>query len=1118
MPRKPRVEELEPRLMFSVVSSPIPGDANQDNIVNTQDLAVVTSNWLRAGGGGLVGDVNGDGIVNAQDLAQISSSWLAAGPTLSPPAATAGVPLANAPVFHFTDDDPSSTANDYSAVITCGNGHTLTLTGTPSSNGQIVADSKGGFDVLMSYTYASPLSAQTFAVKVTDQGGKSAEASTANFSVGSGPPSVSLPAGPLTVKQTLDLPLSGMSVADGSLLSGTSNVQLALAAAHGTLVISTSVTGGLQSAQITGNGSATVTITAPLAAINATLAAVNGVIYTPTSGYAGADTLGVTISDLGNTATGTPQTVSRSVPINVTTGDVLPSDVPDLQLWLDPTDLSTLNLRTTAYLSGASQQYLHTAAGPNSFNFGTNNKFSFAGWVYFNNEAGDTFSSTQLIFSQIEKTGTNGVFSLSLSGSGYDSHLDFVVYAGPNNAKSVYTATGPGGSPFVSGHDYFIAVSFDGSQPTDGGKLSIWVDGTKLALANPNGNVLPSTLQNDTASTDQLILGNAFNTTNMSMRMEDWGVWDNVAFNQTDVNSLWAGGAGLTVTAVSQLPDNSGLGGSNLESPTMYWRLNETGGIRNDLSGHMWYLTPSSNDGSYVGSIQQVISWTDKSGVLGAFVAGDGPEATLQMKRMREPTYDPNALGPGRPGVVFGANQWLYNGVPNWMANSSTGAIFQNVLTGTSLAPAEDFFLSSSADTDTSVKSERIFMTGYEGASGDLAPNVYAPVLRINDTHGNSTGLGNGQPHAAIISMNYGAHAAFPGNYYMSTDQLLSFEWADVGSPGAGGLAAGPWRYYANGAPQQLYVSDGGAGNASGDWAELASGRSDQMLNGFYDYPSYQSFTQLGSTTTFGDVVAYGVAPTDNDGAQLRALMMQRAGLTGLLSPLPQTINTTATTYITSSAVTITGTTSTLIMPPVAAAKNLQVIITNNGSGAATLNADQGTDILPSGSTSGVSSLSLGPGQSATLVSDGTRWNVVSAAQSAPEAAMLATGASLPEDGTVPVDGVAADSTTSAEDILQTAILLPSVPWQASVAPVDRLAAFLGKTEPALPAAAVDSVMSQTPAVHSFALDRWTVGGPPRATRDVLQEAATTVGTSWTSPLDEGVLDSIAAATRGERS
>jgi hypothetical protein len=56
-----------------------PGDVNLDGIVNSQDLAGVSSNWLRTGVGLLNGDVNGDGIVNSQDLATISSNWLQIG-------------------------------------------------------------------------------------------------------------------------------------------------------------------------------------------------------------------------------------------------------------------------------------------------------------------------------------------------------------------------------------------------------------------------------------------------------------------------------------------------------------------------------------------------------------------------------------------------------------------------------------------------------------------------------------------------------------------------------------------------------------------------------------------------------------------------------------------------------------------------------------------------------------------------------------------------------------------------------------------------------------------------------------------------------------------------------
>ncbi len=70
------------------------GDANLDGIVNSQDLALVSSSWLRTGVGLLSGDINGDGIVNSQDLALISSNWLQTGgaPASSGSSSIASVP------------------------------------------------------------------------------------------------------------------------------------------------------------------------------------------------------------------------------------------------------------------------------------------------------------------------------------------------------------------------------------------------------------------------------------------------------------------------------------------------------------------------------------------------------------------------------------------------------------------------------------------------------------------------------------------------------------------------------------------------------------------------------------------------------------------------------------------------------------------------------------------------------------------------------------------------------------------------------------------------------------------------------------------------------------------
>jgi hypothetical protein len=71
------------------ISVTISGDVNGDGIVNGQDLALVSSNYLHTGTG-QSGDVNNDGIVNGQDLALVSSNWLHSAPAMS---ATVSTPV-----------------------------------------------------------------------------------------------------------------------------------------------------------------------------------------------------------------------------------------------------------------------------------------------------------------------------------------------------------------------------------------------------------------------------------------------------------------------------------------------------------------------------------------------------------------------------------------------------------------------------------------------------------------------------------------------------------------------------------------------------------------------------------------------------------------------------------------------------------------------------------------------------------------------------------------------------------------------------------------------------------------------------------------------------------------
>ena len=54
--------------LLTVAVVPLPGDANGDGIVNSQDLAAISSQWHQSGAF-LVGDANNDGVVNTQDMA-----------------------------------------------------------------------------------------------------------------------------------------------------------------------------------------------------------------------------------------------------------------------------------------------------------------------------------------------------------------------------------------------------------------------------------------------------------------------------------------------------------------------------------------------------------------------------------------------------------------------------------------------------------------------------------------------------------------------------------------------------------------------------------------------------------------------------------------------------------------------------------------------------------------------------------------------------------------------------------------------------------------------------------------------------------------------------------------
>jgi len=147
---------------------------------------------------------------------------------------------------------------------------------------------------------------------VNDFGLESPLAVTASSFRFNSQPTLSGPA-TVTIAQSSAAPIAGLSVSD---VDAITNLTLSLSATRGTLSVVTSIAGGITAAQVSGNGSGSVAITASLAAINATLRS-NGVVYMPRLNLVGADTLMMSVSDNDNVAFGGPASNLRTVSLNV---------------------------------------------------------------------------------------------------------------------------------------------------------------------------------------------------------------------------------------------------------------------------------------------------------------------------------------------------------------------------------------------------------------------------------------------------------------------------------------------------------------------------------------------------------------------------------------------------------------------------------------------------------------------------------------------------------------------------------------------------------------------------------------------------------------------------------
>ena len=123
---------------FNFALNVLPGDTNQDGIVNGLDIAQIASHWLQSNG--IIGDTNGDNLVNGLDIAQVASHWLTtlpaggAGGGASEAATIVGGEAAGASAANTASTSPQlGSASVSSAAVSTGIGTTATNTLTSSA-------------------------------------------------------------------------------------------------------------------------------------------------------------------------------------------------------------------------------------------------------------------------------------------------------------------------------------------------------------------------------------------------------------------------------------------------------------------------------------------------------------------------------------------------------------------------------------------------------------------------------------------------------------------------------------------------------------------------------------------------------------------------------------------------------------------------------------------------------------------------------------------------------------------------------------------------------------------------------------------------------------------------
>jgi hypothetical protein len=230
-----------------------------------------------------------------------------------------GITLADA-VAGSNADTLTLSATDGTLVLASTSGLTFT-SGANGSSSMTVSGTLANLNAALNGLVYTPTSGysglDTLHLSLTDPGYNISGSATIALTVNApSPPSITAPAA-LSVNENSSLVFStaqGTAITFADSFAGSSPETLTLMATDGTLTLAT--TSGL-SFTAGANGSTSMTVSGTLANLNA---AVNGLTYTPNSGYGGSDALHISLTDPGDSqskSATTGLTVNRPPTVNV---------------------------------------------------------------------------------------------------------------------------------------------------------------------------------------------------------------------------------------------------------------------------------------------------------------------------------------------------------------------------------------------------------------------------------------------------------------------------------------------------------------------------------------------------------------------------------------------------------------------------------------------------------------------------------------------------------------------------------------------------------------------------------------------------------------------------------